>query len=76
MKKKEMEEKRGKKPQRQTYPPCETCEKKNHPAERCWQGAGAHLYPKRTRLDDKANDASSDKRKSNKANKAEMSSSG
>ena len=23
--------------------------KKNHPEERCWQGAGAHLKPKRTR---------------------------
>ena len=44
-KKKEMEDKDGKKPQRPTYPPCDTCGKKNHPTERCWQGAGAHLRP-------------------------------
>ena len=30
-KKNEMEEKSGKKPQRPTYPPCDTCGKKNHP---------------------------------------------
>ena len=45
------------KPQRQTYPPCETCGKTNQPAEKCWQGAVAHLRPKRTRPHDKANDA-------------------
>ena len=45
-----MEEK-GKKPQRTTYPPCETCGKMNHPTERCWQGAGAHLRPKRTQTE-------------------------
>ena len=28
------------------------CGKKNHPEERCWQGAGAHLKPKRTRPED------------------------
>ena len=28
------------------------CGKKNHPEERCWQGAGAHLKPKRTRSED------------------------
>ena len=46
-KKKEVEEKDGKKPQRPTYPPCDTCGKTNHSTERCWQGAGAHLRPKR-----------------------------
>ena len=46
-KKKEMEEKDSEKPQRPTYPPCDTCGKKNHSTERCWQGAGAHLRPNR-----------------------------
>ena len=27
------------------YPKCPTCDKTNHPAERCWKGAGAHLKP-------------------------------
>ena len=31
---------------------CGTCGKKNHPEERCWQVAGAHLKPKRTRSED------------------------
>ena len=34
-KKKELEDKNGKKPQRSTYPECPTCDKKNNPAERC-----------------------------------------
>ena len=34
-KKKELENKTGEKPQRPTYPPCDTCGKKNHPTERC-----------------------------------------
>ena len=25
---------------------CPTCDKTNHPAERCWKGTGAHLKPK------------------------------
>ena len=52
-KKKEMEEKGDKKPQRSTYPPCDTCGKKNHPFERCWQGAGPHLRPKRTQAQER-----------------------
>ena len=32
-KKKEMEDKFGKRPQRPIYPPCDTCGKKNHPTE-------------------------------------------
>ena len=52
-KKKEMEEKDGKKPQRPTYPPCGTCGKKNHSTERCWQGAGGHLSPKRPQTEQK-----------------------
>ena len=43
-KKKKMEEKDDKKPQRPTYPPCDTCGKKNHLNERCWQGAGALAF--------------------------------
>ena len=57
-KKKELEDKNGKKPQRPTYPECPTCKKTNHPAERCWKGAGAHLRPKRTRPEDKADETS------------------
>ena len=33
------------------YPKCPTCDKINHPAERCWKGAGAHLKPKNLKLD-------------------------
>ena len=54
-KKKEKDAQQGKSTQKKTYPECGTCGKKNHPEERCWQGAGAHLKPKRTRPDD-AND--------------------
>ena len=34
------------------YPKCPTCDKTNHPAERCWKGAGAHLKPKNLKMDD------------------------
>ena len=34
------------------YPKCPTCDKTNHPAERCWKGAGAHLKPKNLKLAD------------------------
>ena len=34
------------------YPKCPTCDKTNHPAERCWKGAGAHLSPKNLKLED------------------------
>ena len=33
------------------YSKCPTCDKTNHPAERCWKGAGAHLKPKNLKLD-------------------------
>ena len=65
----------GKKPLIQTYPPCETRGRKNHPPERCWQGAGAHLRPERTRPDDKANDASGDEGTAKKENNPETSTS-
>ena len=55
-----MEDKNGKKPQRPTYPECPTSGKNNHPAEKCWRRAWAHVCPKRTRPDDKANGFSGD----------------
>ena len=51
-KKREKDAQQGKSTQKKTYPECSTCGKKNHPEERCWQGAGAHLKPKRTRQED------------------------
>ena len=47
--KKEKDAQKGKPTQKKVHPECRTCGKKNHPEERCWQGAGAHLKPKRTR---------------------------
>ena len=76
-KKKETEDKNGKRPKRPTYPPCDTCGKTNHPTERCWQGAGAHLRPKKNRNDDKNNDDSKEDKKTKKThNNNETSSSG
>ena len=51
-KKKEKDAQQGKPTQKKVYPKCGTCGKTNHPEERCWQGAGAHLKPKRTRPED------------------------
>ena len=51
-KKKEKDAQQGKTNQKKTYPKCRTCGKTNHPEERCWQGAGAHLKHKRTRPED------------------------
>ena len=51
-KKKEKDAQQGKSTQKKNYPQCRTCGKTNHPEERCWQGAGAHLKPKRTRPED------------------------
>ena len=74
-KKKELEDKNGKKPQRPTYPECPTCGKKNHPVERCWKGAGAQLRPKRTRPEDKADENSGDEKLSKKSTNPETASS-
>ena len=41
---------------RKEYPKCPTCDKTNHPAERCWKGAGAHLKPKNLKLEDSKTD--------------------
>ena len=51
---KRKEEQRRKEGQdtKKEYPKCPTCDKTNHPAERCWKGAGAHLKPKNLKLDD------------------------
>ena len=48
----EKDAQQGKTTQKKTYPQCGTCGKTNHPEERCWQGAGAHLKLKRTRPED------------------------
>ena len=74
-KKKELEDKNGKKPQRPTCLECPTCGKENHPAERCWKGAGAHLRPKRTRSDDKPDETSGDEKSSKKSSNTELTSS-
>ena len=63
-KKKEKDTQQGKSTQKKTYPDCGTCGKKNHPEERCWQGAGAYLEHKRTRPED-----SNDNKLSSKAQK-------
>ena len=42
----------GKSTQKKTYPETGTCGNKSHPEKRCWQDAGAHLKPKRTRSED------------------------
>ena len=47
--KKEKEAKDGKKQKTK----CPTCDKTNHPEERCWKGAGAHLKLKRNKTEDK-----------------------
>ena len=75
-KKKELEYKNGKKPQLPTYPECPTCKKTNHPAERCWKGAGANLRPKRIRPEDKADETSGDEKSSKKSTNSETTSSG
>ena len=41
------------------YPKCPTCDKTNHPAERCWKGAGAHLKPKNLKMEDAKQDNAS-----------------
>ena len=75
-KKKDSEAKNGKKSQRQTYPECPTCSKTNHPAEKCWRGAGAHLRPKRIRQDSKDTEPSEDENTRTKTEKPTTSSSG
>ena len=52
LKKKEKDAQIGKPTQKTVYPECGTCGKKKHFEERCWQGAGTHLKPKRNRPED------------------------
>ena len=73
-KKKEKDAQQGKQTQKKTYPECGTCGKKNHPEERCWQGAGTHLKPKRTRPDD-ANDGKPNSKAQKPQNKSTSSNS-
>ena len=73
-KKKEKDAQQGKQTQKKTYPECGTCGKKNHPEEKCWQGAGAHLKPKRTRPDD-ANDGKPNSKAQKPQNKSTSSNS-
>ena len=75
-KKKGMEDKNGKIPQRQTHPECPTCGKKNHPVESCWKGARAYLRPKTTRPQGKADETSGDGKAPKKSSKTETTPSG
>ena len=60
-----------------SYPECPTCSKANHPAEKCWRGAGAHLRPKRNRQDSsKDTEPSEDEGTRTKNEKSTTSSSG
>ena len=51
-KEKEKIAQQGKSTQKKVYPKSGTCGKTNHPEERCWQVAVAHLNPKHTRPKD------------------------
>ena len=51
LKRKEEQRRNEGKDTKKEYPKCTTCDKTNHPAERCWKGAGAHLKPKNLKLD-------------------------
>ena len=63
-KKKEKDTQQGKSTQKKANPESGTCGKKNHPEKRCWQGAGAHFKPKRTKPED-----SNDNKPNSKAQK-------
>ena len=73
-KKKEKDAPQDKPTQKKTYPECGTCDKTNHPDERCWQGAGAHLKLKRTRSED-SNDNKPNSKAQKRQNKPTSSSS-
>ena len=73
-KKKEKDAQQGKQTQKKTYPECGTCGKKNHPEERCWQGASGHLKAKRNRSED-PNDNKPDSKAQKPQNKPTSSSS-
>ena len=51
LKRKEEQKRNDGKNNKKEHPKCPTCDKTNHPAERCWKGAGAHLKPRNLKLD-------------------------
>ena len=51
LKRKEEQRRNDGRDTKKEYPKSPTCDKTNHPAERCWKGAGAHLKPKNLKLD-------------------------
>ena len=44
---KEEQKRNGGQDTKKEYPKGPTCDKTNHPAHRCWKGAGAHLKHKK-----------------------------
>ena len=50
--KRKKESPKGKPPQKRITLSVELAAKQNHSEGRCWNGAGAHLKPKRTRQED------------------------
>ena len=51
LKRKEEQRRNEREDTKKEHPKCPTCDKTNHPAERCWKGAGAHLKQKNLKLD-------------------------
>ena len=51
LKRKEEQKRNDGQDTKKRYPECPTCDKTNHPAERCWKGAGAHFKTKNVNLD-------------------------
>ena len=51
LKRKEEQKRNDGQSTKKEYPKCPTCDKTNHPAERCWKGTGAHLKLKNLKLD-------------------------
>ena len=56
LKRKEEQRRNDEQDNKKECPKCPTCDKTNHPAERCWKGAGAHLKPKNLKLEDAKQD--------------------
>ena len=59
LKRKEKQKRNDGQDTKKEYPKCPTCDKTNHPAERCWKGAGANLKPKNIQMDDAKQDNAS-----------------
>ena len=75
-KKKEKDAQKGKPTQKKTYPECGTCGKTNHPEERCWKGAGAHLRPKRNKPNDNSDETKSESQSQKQGTSQNQSTSG